>query len=295
MERLTSLVDPAWVAFYGTQTWLFVRSGSWQIVKNIVPFFVLFYLLDVYRGGDRTRYRSRHFLNEILYGVVYHGGFYRLLFFVPVVTALKPLFTPLNIQLFAPLPLPVSLLSAWLIIDLATYWVHRLCHANRFLWAFHAIHHTQTRMSFLTTQRFHVVDSLAFAIGLGIPVWILGIPEVTWFPVLLLTELQQQAAHADLPWRFGALYRVVTSPVFHAIHHSADPAHADKNFARCLSLWDFLFGTAVDGQRPTTFGVQGLDMPETLFGQFFAPFRLLRKLPAQTAGLRPDPSHTMHT
>ena len=45
------------------------------------------------------------------------------------------------------------------------------------------------------------------------------------------------------------------------------------HFGKVLSVWDFLFGTAVQGERPTSFGIEGTVIPERLSAQLVAPFR----------------------
>jgi sterol desaturase/sphingolipid hydroxylase (fatty acid hydroxylase superfamily) len=82
--------------------------------------------------------------------------------------------------------------------------------------------------------------------------------------------------------------------VFHSIHHSTEPKFFNKNFAMAFSFWDFLFGTGVDAkERCTVYGVNGLAMPETIFGQCIMPFRMLY---AQVLrGSRPGPVHPVDT
>ena len=83
--------------------------------------------------------------------------------------------------------------------------------------------------------------------------------------------------HAELPWRYGRLYPVLVSPVFHSLHHSPERARHDSNYGKILSLWDFLFGTAIrDLPRPERTGVEGLKVPETVMGQLLAPLSVLR-------------------
>jgi len=109
------------------------------------------------------------------------------------------------------------------------------------------------------------------------PMLLLGFSESTWMPVVLLGGFKELVQHSRIPWRFGALYPVLVSPVFHSYHHSKDPAHYDKNFAGLLSVWDYLFGTAVidDRRGPASFGLQAV-VPTTLASTLVAPFRLLR-------------------
>jgi sterol desaturase/sphingolipid hydroxylase (fatty acid hydroxylase superfamily) len=90
--------------------------------------------------------------------------------------------------------------------------------------------------------------------------------------------------HAQLDWRFGPLYRVVVSPVFHSIHHSAEPRHHNRNYSAMFSIWDYLFGTAaVSATRPRVYGVEGLAMAESLPAQLFTPFRMLARKRAALA------------
>ena len=41
----------------------------------------------------------------------------------------------------------------------------------------------------------------------------------------------------------GIAGRILQSPAHHQLHHSANPAHFDKNLGFALALWDWAFGT----------------------------------------------------
>jgi len=111
-------------------------------------------------------------------------------------------------------------------------------------------------------------------------VWVLGLPTKTWLPLYVLATALQALHHSELNWRFGPLYRLVVSPTFHSIHHSADPKDHNKNLGQMLSIWDYLFGTAAShAERPARYGVDGLDMPESLTRQLVVPFRNLVRRP----------------
>ena len=80
--------------------------------------------------------------------------------------------------------------------------------------------------------------------------------------------------HATLPWRFGALRKIFVSPVFHLSHHSTDPAIHNRNFGGWFSMWDFLFGTAFDAERPPErTGVEGWRVAESFWAHLLSPFR----------------------
>jgi sterol desaturase/sphingolipid hydroxylase (fatty acid hydroxylase superfamily) len=79
--------------------------------------------------------------------------------------------------------------------------------------------------------------------------------------------------HADLPWTFGPLGRVIVSPAMHRWHHAIDAAAHGTNFATVFSLFDRLFGTyRVPGPCPGPLGVDA-DMGRGIAGQLAYPLR----------------------
>jgi lathosterol oxidase len=58
------------------------------------------------------------------------------------------------------LPFWIQVPLAMLVADLFQYAVHRTFHANRFLWRFHAVHHSIRTMDWLAGSRLHLVDVL---------------------------------------------------------------------------------------------------------------------------------------
>jgi sterol desaturase/sphingolipid hydroxylase (fatty acid hydroxylase superfamily) len=58
----------------------------------------------------------------------------------------------------------------------------------------------------------------------------------------------------------GVVGRLLQSPAHQQIHHSADPAHFDKNLGFALALWDWAFGTLAipsKTREPIVFGRLG--------------------------------------
>jgi len=225
---------------------------------------------------DLTRYRSRHFVNDLAYSFFYQGGIYNLLIYIPIFGALQKQLAFADIHALSRLNPVAAFVCFWLIADFLGYWMHRLQHKSSFLWAFHSIHHAPTRITFLTSNRNHVIDQLIANTIMFIPILVLGVPKTVWIPFLLLHSALESLQHASLNWKFGPLYRVVVSPLFHNLHHSTSPDEYNGNYSKILSVWDSVFGTAVDrDELPTAYGIEGLQIPETLSGQFVAPFRIL--------------------
>ena len=241
-------------------------------------FFIVVYALEVRAGADRARYRTRNFFNDIVYTLFYRGALYNVLILAAITNALEPRLGSLRLDLLGGAPWPVQLAIFWVGGDFVMYWWHRLQHSNRFLWALHSVHHSQEHMTLLTAARRHPLETLSLdvLIFFGIFHVLLGVPTRGWLPLAALITSILAIQHAQLDWRLGPLYRVLVSPRFHSFHHSTDPAHLNANYGFLFSTWDYLFGTAVPEQpRPARYGVDGLDMKETLTSQLVMPFRMM--------------------
>lgn len=144
---------------------------------------------------------------------------------------------------FSALPLGLQVFLGLLIHDFAHYWAHRLFHAQRRLWPFHAVHHSAPRLDWLASLRGHPVnDALQRAISVA-PLLLLGFQPGVVAGVAPLLVLYGLLLHADVDWDFGPLSRVVASPRFHRWHHANEPAAHGKNLAGLFPVWDVVFGT----------------------------------------------------
>jgi len=160
--------------------------------------------------------------------------------------------------------------------DLFSYWRHRLEHTP-WLWPAHAIHHSDTQMTWLTLSRFHpvnrivtsCVDTLLLAM-LGLPLWALAANNV-------FRHFYGEFIHADLPWTYGRLGSIFVSPAMHQWHHARDVDGSGSNFATVFSLFDRVFGTFhVPGPCTVALGVTE-EVGTTLAQQFLYPFTCWKK------------------
>jgi sterol desaturase/sphingolipid hydroxylase (fatty acid hydroxylase superfamily) len=224
---------------------------------------------------DMSIYRTPNALNDLAYVVFYQCSIYSLLV-GPLFALLEPRLRFLRFGLMLNLPPVVALIACWVIFDFLNYWTHRLQHSARPLWAFHSVHHTQTRLTFLSANRIHAIEQLYVGILMMIPAFLLGVAQPRWLPLLLAQVFSETMQHSRLRWTFGPVRRVLVSPAFHAVHHSTDEREYNGNYGRVLSIWDLLFGTYVHSDRTTRRqGVDGMDVPEKLTAQFIHPFRVL--------------------
>jgi sterol desaturase/sphingolipid hydroxylase (fatty acid hydroxylase superfamily) len=251
--------------------------------------FLIIYAIEMRLGRDRTRYLSRHFWNDLSYFLFYQSGLYNLLIGAMLISAFSEQLSFLKIDALASLPPPAHWVLYWVGIDFCDYWFHRWKHNSRFLWAFHAVHHSQEKMTFITSWRFHPLEQVIANIVMLTPMLVLGVPTSSWLPLILVMNAFEALQHSQLNWTYGPFYKVFVSPVFHAIHHSTEKQHHDTNYAKLFSAWDFMFGTGVVAPAPAKTGISSAYIEETLPAHMMAPFRLLAgtATPPKTAPTRP--------
>jgi sterol desaturase/sphingolipid hydroxylase (fatty acid hydroxylase superfamily) len=232
---------------------------------------------EVVNRRDMSVYRSRHALNDLAYAVFYKCSIYNVLV-MPFFSFLSPRLQFLRLDLLSGLPPILSFVVCWIAADFLNYWIHRLQHTVRPLWAFHSVHHSQTQLTFLSANRIHAVEQLMAGVMMIVPAFVLGLPRRLWLPLLFAQIFSETAQHARLDWSYGRLHRLFVSPAFHAVHHSIDEREYNGNYGRVFSVWDALFGTFVRSERrPCSYGVEGMHVPERLTAQFAHPFRFLSR------------------
>jgi len=180
--------------------------------------------------------------------------------------------------------LPTSLaggaLAAVVLLDLWTYWWHRMNHRIPFLWRFHRVHHTDLWMDATTAKRFHPGEML-FSSMLRLPVILLLGAEL-WHVVLYDTVMLAVVLfhHSNIAVPAGSerlLRLIIPTPVMHKIHHSRMQSETDSNYTALFSIWDRLFGSL--RLRPDwetiSFGLKGYDDPDSqsVAGLIKTPFR----------------------
>ncbi len=156
--------------------------------------------------------------------------------------------------LFNHLPLPpvARLLVSLLLIDLFAYALHRALHANRWLWRFHWVHHSDLEYDLTTGLRFHPAEALATALANSVVVLALGLSpwSALMAEAVLLGDAFVAHGNVSLPPRLDrVLRRVVVTPDMHRVHHSADLREGNSNYGAIFSFWDRLFGSYVAQPR----------------------------------------------
>ena len=176
-----------------------------------------------------------------------------------------------------------------LVSDFVGYWNHRWKHSNRFLWAFHSIHHSQTNLTIVSNYRFHIVDETLLRLWLFIPFQILGTGVAVWLWLDFLMAWVLYVQHSEWNWSYGRLGHIFVSPMFHRKHHSKDERLQNSNYSMLFTFWDDLFGTADrESPVPAEHGIAGDPVPESWLGQLAYPFvEIVRDLRRRSPAARP--------
>lgn len=172
-------------------------------------------------------------------------------------------------------PALLQALEVLVLVDFLGYWLHRGFHRFGPAWRVHAVHHSSTRLTWLSAVRVHPINDAVPNMVSAAALVMAGFDATTLAVAVPFFTLYAITVHADVDWTYGPLRYLIASPVFHRWHHTTETEGLDKNFAGLLPVWDLLFGTLhlPAGQVPTTFGVLHTAVPESFWQQLTYPFR----------------------
>lgn len=145
-----------------------------------------------------------------------------------------------------PLPAAARDALAFLAMDYTIYLWHVLTHKIPALWRLHLVHHVDLDLDASTALRFHAADMLVSTPYRALQVAALGVSPrafAAWRAFFFLSVLFHHS-NLRLPARWERrVSLLLTTPLMHAIHHTADRDRTDSNWSSGLSLWDRLHGT----------------------------------------------------
>ncbi len=174
-------------------------------------------------------------------------------------------------------PMIAQLLLALVIGEIGTYWVHRLMHENRFLWRFHAPHHSAPRLYWLNAGRFHPLDLFAQYFLSVTPLILLGAGTGVIALHTLFTAIHGMFQHCNVDIRLGPLNWFFSMAELHRWHHSLRVEEANTNYGANIIWWDIVFRSRFlpkDRPPPVDIGIESLpDFPQGYLGHLLSPIR----------------------
>ena len=139
---------------------------------------------------------------------------------------------------------------AFILDDLAYYWIHRTGHRMRWMWAAHVIHHSSQHYNLSTALRQTWTGAFTPGILFRMPIFLLGIePAIVLFSAGINLVYQfwiHTEAIDKMPRWFEYLFN---TPSHHRVHHANNPRYLDANYAGVFMVWDRIFGSFIPEEK----------------------------------------------
>ena len=146
---------------------------------------------------------------------------------------------------------------AFICIDFASYWNHRLNHKVNIFWNRHVIHHSSEEFNLACALRQSISAWIGFGAFFLIPAAFFGVPAqlITLLaPIHLFAQFWYHTQHIG---KLGFLEYIIVTPSQHRVHHAINPIYIDKNLSAIFCIWDRAFGTFQEelDEEPPVYGV----------------------------------------
>ncbi|MBC7653809.1 MAG: sterol desaturase family protein [Oligoflexus sp.] len=140
----------------------------------------------------------------------------------------------------------IKMIVGIILLDFFEYLYHVTMHKTSYLWDFHLVHHSDTKLDVSTTVREHPVETFVRVSMMILVVYITGVPLI----VLVIRQFIQTffniTSHTSnsLPSKIEKfLSFIFITPDLHKAHHHHQLPYTDCNYGDILCIWDRLFGT----------------------------------------------------
>lgn len=183
-------------------------------------------------------------------------------------------------------------LACFVLVEFVYYWIHRLSHEVRWLWATHAVHHSSEEMTFMSAIRLGWTNLFSGGWLLYLPLVLSGFDPRMVFGLLAFNLHYQFFLHTEAFGRWGPLEWLLNTPAHHRVHHASNTVYLDCNYGGVLIVFDRLFGTFVAEQpdEPIRYGLVhrlGTNNPFAIaFGEWRRLFADIFRAPSLTDALR---------
>ena len=211
------------------------------IITLAVPaFFILIFIELIYGlASGKSNYRLNDSFTSISLGLI--SRYIPLLGLGIQGAAFAYVAQYYNLKLFSPSSVWVWVF-AFFLYDFCYYWMHRLHHEVKVLWATHVVHHHGEEFNLSTALR-QTSTGFLWKWIFYLPIFIVGIPPEVFVTVAGVNLVYQFWVHTEHIPKLGWYEYVFVSPSNHRIHHAQNKHYVDANYGGVFILWDRLFGT----------------------------------------------------
>ena len=211
------------------------------IITLAVPaFFILIFIELIYGlASGKSNYRLNDTFTSISLGLI--SRYIPLLGLGIQGAAFAYVAQYYNLKLFSSSSVWVWIF-AFFLYDFCYYWMHRLHHEVKVLWATHVVHHHGEEFNLSTALR-QTSTGFLWKWIFYLPIFIIGIPPEVFVTVAGVNLVYQFWVHTEHIPKLGWYEYVFVSPSNHRIHHAQNKHYVDANYGGVFILWDRLFGT----------------------------------------------------
>lgn len=145
--------------------------------------------------------------------------------------------------------------AAFVLVDLAYYWFHRVSHEVNLFWAGHVVHHSSEEYNLAVALRQSAIGGLLSWIFYA-PLALLGMAWEQFAVCYALNLVYQFWIHTRAIHRLPEWVEAfLNTPSHHRVHHGVNPEYQDRNYAGVFIVWDRLFGTFTPEQAEPIYGI----------------------------------------
>lgn len=172
----------------------------------------------------------------------------------------------------------ITWIVAFLLYDLCYYWMHRMSHEIKFLWASHVVHHQGEEFNLSTALR-QTSTGWLWKFIFYTPLFAIGVPGEVFFTVAAMNLLYQFWVHTEHIKTLGFLEKIFITPSNHRVHHAQNAEYIDANYGGVFILWDRIFGTYIperDNLKPIYGTVKPLKSWNPIWSNFEIYYQMIR-------------------
>lgn len=276
-------VFPGIVMFVFIMAWIGIKGGlplALAIMISIIigRIFILYLEIKMPEDPNVYFYKDRDAPHDIVFLIV------RLMTSKTVNTFIIAIVMSIGIfDEFEIWPEHFSLLSQillyYLVYTFLQYWEHRSDHEFRFLWYFHSIHHSPSKLHLFKADRHHLFSNMVkYYVFVMVPLLLIDAPEQIFLWVAAYEITASELKHSNVRQRFHDFFHfILPTAQLHRIHHSTNVAQGNSNYGN-FPIWDIIFGTYTNGNtKVIAYGVSDEKIPQNFFSAHVYPFKKIYK------------------
>lgn len=188
-------------------------------------------------------------------------------------------FVPHIVSWPSELPFAVQVALAVVVLDIGITLVHWQSHHVGWLWRFHAVHHSVSRLYGLNGLMEHPVHQTVETMAGMAVLMLMHVPQPVAVALAAFVVIQLLMQHSNVDYTVGSVDRWLALNRAHRLHHVGQAGAGDVNFGLFLLVWDRLLGTysaprvaAVVGDADVGLA-GGHEYPDRYVAQLVQPFR----------------------